>query len=134
MKDLKDILKKADNDLSNTNKSNIIPDVFKIYTFKILQKLKDNIINCQKKVIFPYYGKYFIDKLSDNLHHDSKFNYQDNLKSDSKTRPKHLAFEANTKSNRKKKIEDAKVQTDKSHYLLPYQVNFLEHLVLNRKR
>ena len=134
MKKLKKILIKSDEELANDNKQNILDNIFKIYTYKVLQKLTDNISNVQKKVFLPIFTRNFLGKLSDKLNHNSKFNYAETAKFESKAKPKNLLFNSNTKSLKKKKIEDNKPPTDKLVYLLPFFVDYLENLIKNRKK
>jgi hypothetical protein len=134
MRNLKNHLNKGDEDLANDNKKNIMDNLYRIYTFRILQKLIAGIQKCQKGTITPYYGKNFLNKLGDMLNQDSKYNYHDKLRSEGKSKPKRMTFAAETKSVKKKKIEDAKQPTDKLPYLIPFLVGYLEKLIRERKR
>ena len=135
MKNLKHLLIKSDEELANDNKQNVLDNIFKIYTYKILQKLTDSIGNVQKKVIFPHFGHIFLNKLSDNVNNNSKYNYAEKAKFESKGKPKNLSFNSSTKSLKMKKIEDCHEPTDsKLLYVIPFFVDYLESLIKERKK
>jgi hypothetical protein len=137
MRNFKNLLNKGDQELADINKKTLNDTLYRIYTYKLLEKLTGSIKKCQDNTCLPFYAKNLYDNLSDLKHKETKFSYQDNLKSQLLCKPKRLSFSATTKSVQKKKIEEAKDHSDHSDvlpYLTPFLVGYLESLIRDRKR
>ena len=123
----KDLIK-AKNNLEPKKRTNLIKKLYKVYAFKVLNKLFDNLENIQKRKSEPV-KKEFMDLLFDNLRKKAERTYTD--KKQNETIPKHLKSAFRLKKPNALKDDQKKKLIYTS--LLPSLFNYLNQKILDKK-
>ena len=136
-KKLKDLSKDSNlaKDLINAKKNlepkkrgDLIKKLYKVYAYKVLNKLFDDLENIQKRKAIPI-KKEFIDSLFDNLIKTAERTYTDNKENE--TIPKNIKTSFRLKKTNKSKDDNKKNLIYVS--LLPALFNYLNRILLKQK-
>jgi len=118
----------AKNDLEPKKRNNLIKKLFKVYAYKVLDKLFNDLENIRERKITPL-KKEFIDLLRDNLLKRAERTYNDNKHSE--IEPKNLKTSFRLKKPRKIKDDQKKKLIYVS--LLPSLFDFINRKILEQK-
>ena len=121
---------KASDEIINRNKTIVMKQIIKLYTYKTLEKLFENLKNMQRyklKIIFQH----FINKLKDIKLKKSEYNYEKQISKEAMPYRKKLSFsKKQSSSNIPKKDLDKSIPYIS---LLPHLTKFLEDKIQERK-
>ena len=127
---LNENITKASDEIINRNKTIVMKQIIKLYTYKTLEKLFENLKNMQRyklKIIFQH----FINKLKDIKLKKSEYNYEKQISKEAMPYRKKLSFsKKQSSSNVPKKDLDKSIPYIS---LLPHLTKFLEDKIQERK-
>ena len=123
----------AKNDLNLQKKKKMLKKIFKLFAFKKLTKLFDNV----KKLQFKNYReplKEFFDLLRKNLLKHCEYTYMNKLENSTKNAPKKLHYTSiKDKKSYQKKVDKTKPKKIAYVILTPHLVNYLQNKIDSKK-
>ena len=118
----------AKKDLEPKKRNDLIKKLYKVYAYKVLNKLFDDLENIQKRKAIPL-KKEFLDSLLDNLMKTAERTYNDNKEGE--TVPKNIKTSFRLKKPNKLKDDNKKKLIYVS--ILPALFNYLKRILLKQK-
>ena len=132
LEQLGNTLNTAKHDITNQNKKNLRDNLYKLFTYKIIDKLfnkcNDDLLNKLK----PKAAKKLLNRLKYNLQQNLVYNYNDerSLSNNAKTTP--LKF--HKKVNNPKTLQSPKTKANPIERILPYFVEYLNNKLKARNK
>jgi len=129
--DLAENLQKGKKDLENKTNDVIKDKLFKLYVYKVLDKMNKKIDDVTQYKLKPFFGKHFVNQLKNNLLAGSKDEYNNKKRALRSGKPKNLRFNGNS-INAKKSMIDSDYDVEK--VAIPAANKILKNLFDDRKQ
>ena len=123
-------LKKANDEMKDKHKNQVLNKILKLYTYKKLDNMLKACDDYDQKILKPNYGKELLQKLLLNMTKKSQYNYADRMESTNKPTTTKLKF-------KKKVIKNTKVIEDKQAIVkkcIPGFITYLDKKMKERKQ
>ena len=127
---LADSLKKANDNIKEQQKRQVLNKILKLYTYKKLDGMCNACNDYDNKILKPTYGKELLQKLFLNMKNKSQYKYADRMESTSKPTTTKLRFN-------KKVIKNNKIIEDKQAIIkkcIPSFVSYLDKKIKERNQ